>query len=140
MSHDPLHFLLHLRSALTGRASFGRAGPQSEGATRLAALGPWLVMLAALLGLSAPAPREAAQNLPPEQLQQAELPTLERSSALPGRHLKEGQPPQPWPDLPPGRPELPSGLHILPLLTVLALDLPTPQRLAHWGKRQLEGG
>ncbi|MDO4263934.1 MAG: hypothetical protein Q4C67_07040 [Deinococcus sp.] len=137
MPQDLARFLLHLRSALSQQVSAARLA-----GLNLAGLGlPWLVALAVLLGLPAPAPRNAATNASAEQLQQAELPTLERSSALPGRHLSEGgQPPQPWPDLPPGWPELPGGLHLLPLPTAVALDLPTPQRLAHWGKRQLEGG
>lgn len=152
MPHDPLRLLLHLlmlhlRLAPPGRVTFERAWlrwawvqPHRRSLTGLA---PWLVTLlitlAAALGVTAP-PRSAAPAAPAEQLQQAELPALERSSALAGRHLSDGQPPQPWPDLPPGWPELSGAARALPVPAAQALHLSTPQRLAHWGKRQLEGG
>lgn len=138
MPHDPARLLLHLRSALSGRAR-----PEWTVAAWLARLGlPWLVTLAVLLGIPAPATdplQRGAAEAPPEQLQRAETPAVERAT-LPGRQLREGYPPQPWPDLPPGWPEWSGRGQALHTAAARPLGVNIPQRLAHWGKRQLEGG
>lgn len=149
MPYDPARFLTRLRSALPSAAAAVRQrGSWAE-------LGrPWLVALAVLLGSplltgfggpEAEGPRPQSAPAPATPQPQATAPathTLDKAAW--GQRLREGsnQTPQPWPDLPPAPP-----LALWPLLAGTpqaehgaAGSSSTAQRLAQWGKRQLEGG
>ncbi|MFC6617695.1 hypothetical protein [Deinococcus radiophilus] len=123
---------------------------QEVGAARLGALGlPWLVTLAVMLGgplvqLGGERGGTAAEQtrLPDAPSPQAQASADRDWPRLTGRERawQGEQTPQPWPDLPPQRPDWTTPQPKLGWATLHLGRIPAPAAHLYWGKRQLEGG
>lgn len=140
---DPSSYVLdRLRAALL----------REIGAARLGALGlPWLVTLAVLLGGALP-PSSAERGGAAAEQTRVPLPDAPGPQAQASaerdwpRHTgrerawQGEQTPQPWPDLPPQRPDWTTPQPKLGWATLHLGRIPAPAARLYWGKRQLEGG